>query len=119
MARILLIEDNLDTVRLVEKVLLGHGHTIYHYDQGMDGIQRAPDLNLDLALIDLGLPDLNGKLVCMDLKTKLSPNVRIIAFTAETGARSERIAKSYGFDGYITKPIDSRLFAGQIAEWLR
>jgi len=119
MAKILLIEDNLATARLVTKILSPYGHILYHYDQGMDGLVEAPRLDLDLALIDLGLPDLNGKVICMELKTKLHAHVPIIAFTAEVGARSERLARSYGFDGFMTKPIDVHLFPAQIADWLK
>jgi len=118
-ANILLIEDNLATVRLVEKVLAPYKHVIHHYELGMDGLFHAPHLKLDLALIDLGLPDISGKLIGFELKQVLRADVPVIAFTAESGARAERLALSYGFDGFMSKPIDTHLFPRQIAALLK
>ena|SRR5579859_7499395 len=120
MAYLLLIEDDFSTARLVDKILSRSGHTIRHVSTGLESLRAAREQRPDLVLVDLGLPDLDGKVVAMQLRRTLpSTTTLIVAFTAETGSKARWLARAYGCDDYITKPIDTRAFPDQIAKLLQ
>ena len=120
MANILLIEDNVSSARLAIKVLERHGHNIRHVTTGLDGLQAAREFHPDLILVDLGLPDLDGKVVALQLRRSLpTASVMIVAFTAQTGDKARWLARAYGCDDFLIKPIDTRAFPDQIATLLR
>lgn len=116
MTTILLIEDDIVSARLVQKVLLKCGYDLHHAMTGLDGLAMAHDLRPDLVLVDLGLPDLDGKVVALQMSHFLSAQSSlIVAFTAETGAKAKRLALAYGCQDFISKPIDTRVFPDVIA----
>jgi CheY-like chemotaxis protein len=120
MATILMIEDDLNFVRLLEKVLGAHGHTIIHADTALGGLHMTEgDTAFDLVLLDMDLPDLDGKVVATTLRTR--PGMRkvpIIAVTAQNDAITRRLVLAFGCNAFIPKPIDTRAFPNQIAAFL-
>jgi CheY-like chemotaxis protein len=73
----------------------------------------------DLVLIDLGLPDIDGQTVIALIRQQPSlQHVALIAFTAWPEDTAHNMAKAYGCDGVITKPIDTRAFVNQIQAYL-
>ncbi len=79
----------------------------------------AIEENPDLILMDMGLPDLDGQTVVTLLKQiPEMQNVPIVAVTAWPADTAEKMARLYGCDGCITKPIDIRKFPDQVAAFL-
>ncbi len=117
MARILLIEDDPNSARLAIRVLEKEGHEIIHASEGLTGLKLASQDRVDLVLLDLGLPDISGHTIAA-LMNRIPGNAPVVAVTASNDEATERRAKAYGCDGYITKPIDTRAFPGQIAAFL-
>lgn len=117
MAKILLIEDDPNSARLATRVLEKEGHEIIHTSEGLTGLKLASQQSVDLILLDLGLPDISGHTIAA-LINRIPGDVPIVAVTASSDEATERRAKAYGCDGYITKPIDTRAFPGQIAAFL-
>ncbi len=116
MCNILLIEDDLKFARLVEKIMGPHGHTVHHAATGLDGLQLARRIHPDIILLDMNLPDLDGKVIAVNLRGMINRGtIPIVALTAESGARAKRIALAIGCDDFISKPIDTRAFPDQIA----
>jgi len=112
----LLIEDDPQCARMLEKVLPEHGYAIHHASTGLDGLKLARTVNPQVILVDMGLPDLNGKIVVNQLRgIRSTQNIPIIAFTAESGDRAKRMALAFGCDGFISKPIDTHELPHQIA----
>src|SRR5436305_29189 len=115
MGTILLIEDNHDCARTVNKIIEPRGHSVVHAATALDGLKLARSLRPDLILLDMDLPDLEGKVVVNQLR--VDPGFRaipIIAFTAENSSRAKRMALAFGCTGFISKPIDTRTFPTQI-----
>jgi two-component system cell cycle response regulator DivK len=74
----------------------------------------------DLVLIDLGLPDIDGQTIVAMLKQETElVKAPLIAFTAYPESTAHEMAKAYGCDGVITKPINTRTFADQVSAFLR
>lgn len=119
MVRILHIEDNLANQILVERILQSAGYEVLHASDGQTGILKAQEGNLDLILIDMGLPDIDGQTVVTMLKK--IPGLQdtpIVAITAWPAEQALTIADRYGLTGCILKPIDVAGFPQQIAAFL-
>jgi len=120
MSQIVVIEDNVQNARMASKLLRHAGHEVIVAEDGESGLTTAFENDPDLILIDLGLPDLDGQTVVALLRQQPTmQGTPIIAFTAWPEGTAHSMAKAYGCDGVITKPIDTRLFAGQIQAYIK
>lgn len=117
--RILYIEDNPDNRLLVRRVLQVEGYTIFEAVDGHEGLAKAAELQPDLILMDINLPEIDGYEVTARLKQLPGMSrVPIIAVTANVmkGDREKTLAA--GCDGYIQKPIDIDILPNQIERFL-
>lgn len=106
MAKILVVEDIHDNFELVLRALSGTDHKIIHASDAETGLQFALDNIPDLILLDLGLPDYDGQTLAGWLREKPElANTPIIALSAWPEENAIEMVKSYGFSGYISKPI--------------
>jgi signal transduction histidine kinase/ActR/RegA family two-component response regulator len=112
--RVLVVEDNADIRESLGMLLTMWGHTVDYAESGPDGVARARDLRPDVALIDIGLPGLNGYEVARHIRDHKDPWARQMKLIALTGYgrdadRDEAIAA--GFDRHLVKPIDPEILA--------
>ena len=101
MARILLLDDDPDTLETLTSLLVGWGHDVTSVSNGRDGLERHPE-NFDAILLDLGMPVLDGWSFKRHLDA-LSVRVPVILLSGEpdlAGAASE-----LGAFGCLPKPI--------------
>ena len=120
MTTLLLIDDNLDCARMVSKILTPLGYTMLHAENGLTGLQLARRTEPGLILLDINLPDLNGNVVVLQLRAaRRFASIPIVAFTAEDVPKAKRVAMALGCDGFLSKPIDPRMFPTQIDDFLR
>ncbi len=120
MSKIVIIEDNPQNARMACKLLEHAGHEVVTADDGEGGLMKVLEVQPDAVLVDLGLPDIDGQtLVAMLRQQPDLERLSIIAFTAWPEANAYEMAHAYGCDGVITKPIDTRAFAGQVAGYLK
>jgi DNA-binding response OmpR family regulator len=119
MAVVLIIEDDGKFARLVEKILGAQGHQVIHAGTALDGLRLADLEKVNLILLDMDLPDLDGKVVANALRSRPGlQRVPIIAVTAQNDAITRRLVMAFGCNGFIPKPIDTRQFVIQVAEFL-
>ncbi len=119
MSLIVVIEDNAQNARMAAKLLGNAGHKVMIAEDGENGLTTVFENNPDLVLIDLGLPDIDGQTVIALIRQQPAlQTVPIIAFTAWPEDTAHSMAKAYGCDGVITKPINTRAFAGQVGSYL-
>jgi len=108
---ILYIEDNPDNMRLVQRALESRGYHLLQAKNGMLGVQMAESESVDLILLDINLPDIDGYEVARRLrashKRELS-SVPIIAVTANALKGDAQKALDAGCDVYMSKPINIR-----------
>ena len=106
MTKILLVEDILDNASLVRKALSGRNYEIIHALDAETGLSLAFEHVPDLILLDLGLPDYDGQTLAGWLRAEpVLDSTPIVAFTAWPEETAKNMVASYGFDGYICKPI--------------
>ncbi|NLX10130.1 MAG: response regulator [Chloroflexi bacterium] len=119
MAVILTIEDDPRFARLAAKVLRAAGHTVLHAGTALDGLRLAEQPEVEIVLLDMDLPDLDGKVAAASLRTRLTGRgVPIVAVTARDDGVARRLALGFGCDGFIAKPIDTRAFPHQVVSYL-
>ena len=108
---ILYIEDNPDNMMLVKRALESRGYRLVEAVNGMDGVARAENEEVNLILLDINLPDIDGYDVAQRLrrsdKTMLA-YVPIIAITANALKGDAERALEAGCDVYMSKPINIR-----------
>jgi len=119
MATILMIEDDGNFARLVDKIMKPLGHSVIHAGTAMVGLQLAENETFELVLLDMDLPDLDGKVVATTLRARTGMSkVPIIAVTAQSDPVARRLALAFGCNGFISKPIDTRTFPDQVLAYL-
>jgi CheY-like chemotaxis protein len=105
MAKVMIIEDIVDSANLAKKILIKYGHEAWIALSGEEAIQFASGKNLDLILLDLGLPDVDGQTLLGMLRRNYGmTDIPIIVCTAWPPEAAKKMAEAYGFDGYISKP---------------
>lgn len=105
MAKVMIIEDVEDSANLAKKILNKHGHEACIALTGEEAIQFACGGNLNLILLDLGLPDVDGQTLLGMLRRNYGmEDIPIIVCTAWPPQAAKKMAEAYGFDAYISKP---------------
>ena len=116
MVRILLVEDNPLNVELETDLLELAGHQIQAALSGEEAIQLTGQHQFDLILMDMSLPGMDGltatQVLKRDPKTAGTP---VVAVTAHATKGDEERIMAAGCVGYLTKPINTRTFAQQVA----
>ena len=119
MATILLVEDTPANRALASKLLSAAGHDVLTAETGAAGVLLAKERLPDLVLMDLGLPDMDGWQALTEIRADdRSAGLRVIAFTAHAMVGDRERALAWGFDGYLSKPIDFATFADSVAGYL-
>lgn len=121
MKKILLIEDVDDTAQLVRKIVTSRGFEFIHAPDAESGLQTALAHVPDLILLDLGLPDYDGQTLAGWIHEEDAlRSIPLIAFTAWPEETARQMVRSYGFNGYISKPIvDVNDFMRQVTSFLK
>ena len=109
-SNILYIEDDADSRALVKRVLESRGYTLLFATGGLAGVNMAENEDINLILLDINLPDIDGHEVARRIRqstTKPSlAHLPIIAVTANALKMDAKNAISAGCDAYMSKPID-------------
>jgi CheY-like chemotaxis protein len=117
-AKILIIDDNADNATTL-KVLLQNKHTVNFVNNGVDGIASVKEWKPDLILLDISLPGMDGYRVFDEIrKTEFTNGIPIIAVTAKAMKGDREHILAYGFDDYISKPIDLAVFEQTLSKWI-
>jgi CheY-like chemotaxis protein len=108
---ILYVEDNHDNMMLVKRALEARGYRLLEAANGLKGVEMAEQEDVDLILLDINLPDIDGYEVARRLrsssKTALA-HIPIIAITANALKGDAEKALDAGCDVYMSKPINIR-----------
>ncbi len=109
--RVLLVEDNEDGRESLRLLLSLLGHRVTVAADGIDGVRQALRTRPEVAIIDIGLPGLDGWQVARRVRKALGREVALIAYSAYDGAEIETRVREAGFDGQVVKPADLQAFS--------
>ena len=117
--RILVVEDNRLNLELATDLLEANGFIVCHARTAEEGLRAARELSPDLVLMDFSLPGMDGLAATRALRADpATRHLTIIALTAHAMKGDEALALDAGCDGYLTKPIDTRTFAANVAAFI-
>jgi PAS domain S-box-containing protein len=105
--RVLIVEDNFDARESLRTILELSGHEVFEAADGRGGIDQALALTPDVALIDIGLPGVDGYEVARQIRsTPAGRDIFLIALTGYGQPRDRDRAQQAGFDDHVVKPVD-------------
>jgi CheY-like chemotaxis protein len=111
-ARVLIVEDNDDARIMLQRILQSDGHLVSAARDARAGLEAAIAGSPNVAVVDIGLPGMNGYQFARALRERLGNGVRLIALTGYGTDSDRQRAAEAGFDTHLTKPVDlERLLA--------
>ena len=111
---VLVVDDNPINLELVKVVLEAAGHVVRQAGSGSGALAAVQQETPDLVLTDIGLPGMDGYALLKALRNGPAGAIPVVALTAYAMEGDEQRAVEAGFDGYFTKPINTRTFAGEV-----
>lgn len=114
---VLIAEDEEVNFFLLEETFYGSGVNILWAKTGQQAIDMALENNIDLILMDIKMPGINGREAIVEIKSR-KPHVPIIAQTAFVMKNEVKAIKESGCDDYISKPINLELFRSKVEKYL-
>jgi signal transduction histidine kinase/ActR/RegA family two-component response regulator len=109
--RVLVVEDNADgreTLRVLLRIL---GHQVETAEDGHSGVEKAIAGHPEVALIDIGLPDIDGNEVARRVRQCLGDEPLLVAMTGYGQPEDRARAEAAGFDDFLVKPVDPEALA--------
>jgi signal transduction histidine kinase/ActR/RegA family two-component response regulator len=103
--RIVIVDDNADIRDLLQIKLKKLGHSVETAADGYTGLRRITETRPDIAIIDIGMPGLDGYEVAKRVRERIDDPILLIALTGFGQADDKEKATEAGFDEHLTKPI--------------
>jgi CheY-like chemotaxis protein len=118
-ARILIVEDNTDNMKLFRAVLAIRGHAVTSLFSGEGLLETVRSTQPDVILLDIQLPGADGFQLLDQLRKDGMALPPVVALTAHAMSGDREKALAAGFDGYLTKPIDVGSFSQSVEAFIR
>ena len=113
--RILVIEDDVNALRLLEYTLEQGGYQVFTATNGLEGLKKAQDEHPDLIILDIMLPGLDGYEICHRLRQKPeNVTLPILMLSAKARQDDRNIGLRMGADDYLTKPADPSVIVTKV-----
>lgn len=117
MANILIVEDEKNMQDIIAEYLHRGGHNCFRADDGVDALVILKNNSMDLMILDVMMPHLDGFSVCK-MAREMS-NMPIIMLTAKSGEDDKLKGYAYGADDYMTKPFSPKVLLAKTNALLR
>ncbi|HLF25186.1 MAG TPA: response regulator [Anaerolineae bacterium] len=119
MANVLVIDDDLDLLNMLRLMLERGGHTVSTTADGADGLNKARELNPDIAIIDVMMPGMHGYQVCRKLREDpATAHLAILILTARAQPVDREAALAAQADDYMSKPVSPTELLTKVNELL-
>ena len=115
--KILVVDDNKEIVYSISELLKYEGYEILKAYDGMEALDIMERENVDLILLDVMMPKMNGWEVCREIRQ--TSKVPIIMLTAKSDESDELMGFDLGVDEYITKPFSPKILVARVEAILR
>ena len=106
--RVLIVEDGKDARESLQQLLELDGHEVALAADGPEGLRQLQRLRPDVALIDIGLPGMDGYELARAARAAVGPGVTLVALTGYGQPAERAKALASGFDLHLTKPVALR-----------
>ncbi|OCG49737.1 MULTISPECIES: winged helix-turn-helix domain-containing protein [Gilliamella] len=115
--RILIIEDDQRLANLIQVYLIRQGYLVEWHNSGAGAEEKIQQLNPDLVILDVMLPEKSGFDICRDIRSWFTNYILIM--TASEDNIDEIVGLELGADDYLAKPVEPRLLLARIRALLR
>lgn len=114
--RVLIVDDNADAANSLAMLLSSQGHETQVAYSGQEALQRVESFRPEVALLDIGLPRMNGYELAQRLRAMPELNgLRLVALTGYGQAEDQQRTRAAGFDDHLVKPVDLPALASTLA----
>ena len=107
MANVLIVDDSVSMRKLVQGTLIEAGHKVTEAEDGVVGLEKAKQADVDLVITDINMPNMDGLTLLGELRKlsnfKFTP---ILVLTTEMDPDKKKIAKERGATGWLVKPFN-------------
>jgi DNA-binding response OmpR family regulator len=110
---ILVVDDNRDFVEFIELLLTHHGFSVLSASNGPDGIEMVRAQAVDLVVLDVMMPQMDGLTACRDIK-HIRPSLPVILLTAKDDLATRAAAMALGVSEFLAKPVNIDDFMNRI-----
>lgn len=118
--KILIVEDNVFNLKLFRDILTLNGYDVTGHPRAEGTLELIDEMNPDLILLDIGLPDLSGRDLAKQIKQDSDKsNIPLVAVTAFAMKEDQERFIEDGFDAFLTKPISVKGFVETIKEFTK
>lgn len=114
---ILIVDDEKEIADLIEVYLKNDGYNTYKFYNGIDALNCVEKQNIDLAILDVMLPDIDGFQICRRIREKYF--FPVIMLTAKVEDSDKIMGLTIGADDYITKPFNPLELTARVKTQLR
>ena len=102
--KILIVDDEVEIADLIETYLKNEDYAVYKFYSAKDALACINETELDLAILDVMLPDVDGFTICRKIREKYT--YPVIMLTAKDAETDKITGLTLGADDYITKPYE-------------
>jgi signal transduction histidine kinase len=107
--RVLVADDNADALASLATLLTLHGHEVFRATDGAAAVEVAQRCQPDVALLDIGMPRLDGYEVARRIRAEpWGRHMQLVAVTGWGQESDRQRTRASGFDGHLTKPVDQQ-----------
>lgn len=103
--KILIVDDNKDISSSLGRILAYLGHETETADDGAGALSVTEYFKPEMAILDIGLPDMSGYELARELRKKYGKTVKLVAITGYGQEKDRLLSKEAGFDYHLTKPV--------------
>ncbi|MEO7386056.1 MAG: ATP-binding protein [Gammaproteobacteria bacterium] len=113
--RILVVDDNEDARQMLAAILTMQGYNVQSASDGPEALQIVKTFAPDVAILDIGLPVMDGFELASRLRDELGPMPRLIALTGYGQRNDRERSKAAGFSVHLVKPVDIEMLIDNLA----
>ena len=115
--RVLVVDDNHDTVLLLSMMISMRGHEVAKAHNGIEALTAVQEFRPDVVFLDIGLPSLDGYEVARAIReTTSGARVHLVALTGWGSDEDKLRSYEAGFDQHLTKPVEGASIAAILEE---
>lgn len=119
MTTILIVEDYAVTQRVLSLTLRNHGYSVVVAGHGIEALQRLEETPVDLALVDIAMPEMDGLSLLQHLRSDPRfQHLPIIMLSASGQDEDRALALEVGANGFLSKPASSRELIETVSRFL-